>query len=271
MDTDAELDRLYRVPPEDFVAARDDAAARARAAADTDAAREIAAARRPTRAAWLANLLVDDARDEVEGLLALAPVLAHAQRSSTARPCGRCPRSATGWSGRWPAGPRPSAAPRGPVGPGVERDVRWVLESALADPDLADRVRSGRLERYERHSGFGPLGEAGSGAAGSTADADAPRGARSPQPDGAARAVTATGSSPGDGATPAGGRPSTAPRRSGSDARPNGVRRRSPMPRRPSRPPGWPPTTPAANATTPATAPTGPTGVATTRTAGWTS
>ncbi|MER5674981.1 hypothetical protein [Pseudonocardia alni] len=185
MDTDAELDRLYRVPPEDFVAARDDAAARARADADTDAAREIAAARRPTRAAWLANLLVDDARDEVEGLLALAPVLAHAQRSldgAALREVSAQRNRLVGALARRAAALGRAAGTR--VGSGVERDVRWVLESALADPDLADRVRSGRLERYERHSGFGPLGEADPEAAGSTADADAPRGAGSPQPDG---------------------------------------------------------------------------------------
>ncbi|WP_224402541.1 hypothetical protein [Pseudonocardia sp. ICBG1034] len=184
MDTDAELDRLYRVPPEDFVAARDDAAARARADADTDAAREIAAARRPTRAAWLANLLVDDARDEVEGLLALAPVLAHAQRSldgAALREVSAQRNRLVGALARRAAALGRAAGAR--VGPGVERDVRWVLESALADPDLADRVRSGRLERYERHSGFGPLGETGSAAAGLTPDADAPRGDRSPQPE----------------------------------------------------------------------------------------
>ena len=36
------------------------------------------------------------------------------------------------------------------------------------------------------------------------------------------------------GATPAGGRPSTAPRRSGSDARPNSTHGRSPRRRRPT-------------------------------------
>lgn len=185
MDTAAELDRLYRVPPEDFVAARDAAAARARADAGTDAAREIAAARRPTRAAWLVNLLVDGARAEVEGLLALAPVLAHAQLSldgAALREVSAQRNRLVGALARRAAALGRAAGAR--VDSGVERDVRWVLESALADPDLAERVRSGRLERPERHSGFGPLGEAGSGAAGSTADADAPRGARSPQPDG---------------------------------------------------------------------------------------
>lgn len=164
MDADAELDLLYRVPPEDFVAARAAAVARARAETDTDAARTIAAARRPTRAAWLANLLVDDARDEVEGLLALAPVLAHAQRSLDGAALRQVSAQRTrlvGALARRAAALGRAAGAR--VDPGLERDVRWILESALADPELADRVRSGRLERYERHSGFGPLAEPDSG------------------------------------------------------------------------------------------------------------
>ncbi|WP_226362399.1 hypothetical protein [Pseudonocardia sp. ICBG1142] len=164
MDADAELDLLYRVPPEDFVAARAAAVARARAEADTDSARAIAAARRPTRAAWLANLLVDDARDEVEGLLALAPVLADAQRSldgAALREVSAQRTRLVGALARRAAALGRAAGAR--VDPGLERDVRWVLESALADPELADRVRSGRLERYERHSGFGPLAEPDSG------------------------------------------------------------------------------------------------------------
>lgn len=164
MDAHAELDLLYRVPPEDFVAARAAAVARARAEADTDAARAIAAARRPTRAAWLANLLVDDARDEVEGLLALAPVLADAQRSldgAALREVSAQRTRLVGALARRAAALGRAAGAR--VDPGLERDVRWVLESALADPELADRVRSGRLERYERHSGFGPLAEPDSG------------------------------------------------------------------------------------------------------------
>lgn len=164
MDADAELDLLYRVPPEDFVAARAAAVARARAETDTDAARRIAAARRPTRAAWLANLLVDDARDEVEGLLALAPVLADAQRSLDGAALRQVSAQRTrlvGALARRAAALGRAAGTR--VDPGLERDVRWILESALADPELADRVRSGRLERYERHSGFGPLAEPDSG------------------------------------------------------------------------------------------------------------
>lgn len=164
MDADAELDLLYRVPPADFVAARAAAVARARAETDTDAARRIAAARRPTRAAWLANLLVDDARDEVEGLLALAPVLADAQRSLDGAALRQVSAQRTrlvGALARRAAALGRAAGAR--VDPGLERDVRWILESALADPELADRVRSGRLERYERHSSFGPLAEPDSG------------------------------------------------------------------------------------------------------------
>ncbi|MEJ8280096.1 hypothetical protein [Pseudonocardia spirodelae] len=193
MDTAAELDRLHRVPPEEFVAARDEAVARARAAGDRDAARALAAARRPTRAAWLANLLVHDARDEVEGLLALAPVLAEAQRSldgPALRQVSAQRNRLVGALARRAAGLGRAAGGR--VDSGLEREVRTVLESALADPELAGRVRSGRLERFERHSGFGPLGgDAGSGRA--------PDPGRRDPGDASVAAGTGRGSTDGDG------------------------------------------------------------------------
>ncbi|ANY09229.1 hypothetical protein [Pseudonocardia sp. HH130630-07] len=158
MDPAVEGARLYRLAPEDFVAARDEVVAAARAAGDPGAAREIAALKRPTRAAWLTNLLVAQAPDEVDGLLALAGPLEQAQRSLD----GPALREISGRRSRLLGGLARRAAGLGRdaghrVDAGLEREVRAVLESALADPALADRVRSGRLVRAERHSGFGPV------------------------------------------------------------------------------------------------------------------
>src|SRR5512142_3207595 len=50
-------DRLYALPPEQFVAARNEAVAAARKAGDRDTAEAVAALRKPTQAAWLVNLL----------------------------------------------------------------------------------------------------------------------------------------------------------------------------------------------------------------------
>ncbi|MBP2368121.1 hypothetical protein [Pseudonocardia parietis] len=159
MDADAVAEQLYRVPPGEFVAARDDAVTHARDAGDKAAARAIAALRRPTRAAWLTNLLVDAAPDEVEGLLALAGPLADAQRSldgSALRQVSAQRNKLVGALARRAARLGREAGQQ--VDSGLEREVRGVLESALADDDLAAQVRSGRLVRFERHSGFGTFG-----------------------------------------------------------------------------------------------------------------
>ncbi|MEV1290971.1 hypothetical protein [Pseudonocardia sp. NPDC049635] len=150
--------RLYRVPPEDFVAARDELVAEARAAGDRAAAREIAAFKRPTRAAWLTNLLAAEAPDEVAGLLDLAGPLAAAQQSLDGAALRRvsAQRSKLLGSLSRRAAQLGRAAGRR-IEPALERAVRVVLESALADDGLAARVRSGRVVRVERHSGFGPL------------------------------------------------------------------------------------------------------------------
>ncbi|BBG02337.1 MULTISPECIES: hypothetical protein [Pseudonocardia] len=150
--------RLHRIPPEDFVAARDALVAEARAAGDRASATEIAGFKRPTRAAWLANLLVAEAPDEVDGLLDLAAPLADAQQSLDGAALRRvsAQRNALVGSLARRAAQLGRATGRR-IEPALEREVRVVLESALADEELAARVRSGRLVRFERHSGFGPL------------------------------------------------------------------------------------------------------------------
>lgn len=166
-DPDAAAAELYRVPPEEFVAERDARVARAREAGDRAAATRIGALRRPTRAAWLTNLLVDRFPDEIEGLLALAGPLAEAQRSldgPALRTVSAQRTTLVGALARRAVGLGREAGQR--VDHALEREVRTVLESALADPGLAEQVRSGRLVRFERHSGFGPVPEGGTAGAG---------------------------------------------------------------------------------------------------------
>ena len=78
---DGVAEQLYGLHPDAFVPARDDAVAEARQAGDRDLARAIARLRRPTRAAWLANLLARERPEQLDGLLALAGDLASAQRT----------------------------------------------------------------------------------------------------------------------------------------------------------------------------------------------
>jgi hypothetical protein len=150
------------VRPDEFVPERDEAVAKAREAGQRDLARAIGKLRRPTRAAWLANLLARERPDQLEGLLGLAAGLADAQRTLD----GSALRALSSQRHRLVAAVaaeagRLAAARHEPVGDGLLRDVQGILEAALADPEIADEVRSGRLTRTVSYSGFGPAAEPG--------------------------------------------------------------------------------------------------------------
>ncbi|QGN34678.1 hypothetical protein [Microlunatus sp. Gsoil 973] len=157
MDLDAVARELYDGSPEDFVAIRKARAAEARAAGDRDLAKEITALRRPTRSAWVVNLLSFQATDEVGALLDLGTALAEAQQrlsGNDLRQLSRQRNSAISAlvkrGGRLAEsrGHRPSEA--------TLREVTDTLQAALSDPEVADLVRNGRLTQPQSYGGFGP-------------------------------------------------------------------------------------------------------------------
>ena len=160
MDTtalDTVADELYAVPPDEFVGARDAAVAAARERGDRDLAKAIGRLRRPTKAAWLANLLARHRSAQLEGLLSLAAGLADAQRTldgtalrqlsskrhqlvaAMAREAGRLAQEAGD-----------------PAAESVLRELQGILDAAMARPEIAEQVRSGRLTRTLSYTGFGP-------------------------------------------------------------------------------------------------------------------
>src|SRR5215217_7480505 len=80
--TGCELDdivrELYVLPPTDFVAARNDLVRQARAAGSREIAERLQQLRRPTRSAWLVNLLASDSA-AMQRLSALGRQLRDAQ------------------------------------------------------------------------------------------------------------------------------------------------------------------------------------------------
>src|ERR687897_2645996 len=75
----AEIAReLYVLPPTDFVAARNELVRQARAAGSRDVAEQLQQLRRPTRSAWLVNLLASDSA-AMQRLSALGRELRDAQ------------------------------------------------------------------------------------------------------------------------------------------------------------------------------------------------
>jgi hypothetical protein len=163
-DFDTIADDLYALPPDAFVPARDDRVAAAKDAGDRDLARAVARLRRPTRAAWLANLLARHRTEQIDGLVALARGLAQAQQQLD----GDTLRALSGQRHRVVAAMardagRLAARQGEPVNDALLREVAGILDAALADPAVAEEVRAGRLTKTVRYSGFGPaagLGEA---------------------------------------------------------------------------------------------------------------
>jgi hypothetical protein len=79
-DLDTVANELYGLPREEFTAARNAAAKEARKQGDRELAERILDLRRPSTAAWLANLLAREHPDEVRALVELGDGLRAAQQ-----------------------------------------------------------------------------------------------------------------------------------------------------------------------------------------------
>jgi hypothetical protein len=157
-DPEAATDELYAGAPAEFVARRDDLARQARGAGERELATRIKALRRPSVGAWYLNTAARSGLTSLRELLHLGEELREAQSSGNF------------------AGLRDLAARRGPLVARVINDltahlaqlgttttatgldeVRTTLASALADPEVAEQLIRGRLDRPHVYSGFGEL------------------------------------------------------------------------------------------------------------------
>ena len=80
MDLDQAADELYAVSPDDFMARRTALVGEARAAGDRALAKQIGQLRKPTRSAWLVNLLAREEGSRITELLELGAALQRAQQ-----------------------------------------------------------------------------------------------------------------------------------------------------------------------------------------------
>src|SRR5262249_25608804 len=146
---------LYMLPPEQFVAARDEAVKQAKATGNRRLAAEIGKLRRPTVAAWVVNQLAHQRPEMVGEPLALGEALRSAQRNPRGDQLGELSQQRRAMV---------SALAREAVGLArreYRRDnlpvaeIEATLMAALADPDVAATVRSGRLIKTVEYTGFG--------------------------------------------------------------------------------------------------------------------
>ena len=156
--TDTIARRLYEEPPEGFVAARAAAVEEARKAGDRETAKRLAALKKPTVAAWVVNLLALKRPDLIGELVDLAAALSAAQRDLHGDQMRELTLQRRQFVSALVAAARKLAVGAGapatklPLG-----EVEATLTAALAEPEVAEQVRSGRLIRAASYAGFGEV------------------------------------------------------------------------------------------------------------------
>ena len=151
---------LYEAHPDGFVAGRAAAIADAKQAGDKETARRLAALRKPTVAAWLVNLLALRRPELIDELVELSTALRQAQRGlhgeqlrelSTQR--RQVVSALVNAAQRLAIEEDPALrSAKLPMG-----EVEATLTAALAEPEIAGQVRTGRLVRAATYAGFGEV------------------------------------------------------------------------------------------------------------------
>jgi hypothetical protein len=147
---------LYVLPPAEFVTARNELVRQARAAGSREVAERLRQLRRPTRSAWLVNLLASDSR-AMQRLSALGRELRDAQTGLVRTDLRNLAEQRRQLIADLLDRTKAHAAEAGVrLTPTVLSEVEATLQAALVDLAGALTIRNGRLVRPLSHSGFGP-------------------------------------------------------------------------------------------------------------------
>jgi hypothetical protein len=170
-------DELFGLPPEEFVAARDELARRLRREGHAEAAKWVKGLRRPSLSAWAVNQLARGQGRGLEGLLAAGERLRAAHQAALAGEGAAELRAAAKAEREAVAGlVRDAMALLGEAGHATTdatRDrVAATLHAAAASPEAADLVRNGRLTADLDPSGFDTAPTAASAKAAVAAEKD---------------------------------------------------------------------------------------------------
>jgi DNA repair exonuclease SbcCD ATPase subunit len=156
---------LYRLPPGEFVAGRDQLARQLRAAGDRDAARRVAALRRPSISAWAANQVARAAPHAMAELLEVGAALAEAQQDALAGQPGAARRLRTSSAQLRAAISRLTQraetllarAGHAATDATLDRLAATLRAAATADEATRAALAEGRLPGDLDPAGFGPL------------------------------------------------------------------------------------------------------------------
>jgi hypothetical protein len=157
VDLETAADELYALSPDEFIERRQQLVAEARQAGDRTLATQIGKLRRPTRSAWLINLLARQEADDVSALLELGAALQDAQQ----RMAGDELRQLSAQRRKTVDALARRAVELGrdhgySAPDGAIQEISQTLQTALGDPEIAELVRGGRLNQAVTYGGFGP-------------------------------------------------------------------------------------------------------------------
>jgi hypothetical protein len=145
---DAEAERLYGLPLDEFTTARDERARELRRDGQKEKAAEVAALRKPVVAAWVVNMLARDERADVRELVRAAEAI----RTGKARADAAAFREALD---RLTAAARRLLEAEGRSADATLQQVARTLRAAAAsEPDL---LTAGTLTQPVEASGFGAM------------------------------------------------------------------------------------------------------------------
>jgi hypothetical protein len=157
MDLDEAAAQLYAGTPDDFMTRRTALAAEAKASGDKLLAKQITGLRKPTRSAWLVNLVARAEPGRVAELRELGGALQQAQQQMAGdelRELSRQRRTLIDSLARRAA---ELGAEQGYDPPdSAVQEVSQTLQAALGDPAVAEVVQAGRLHQAVTYGGFGP-------------------------------------------------------------------------------------------------------------------
>lgn len=157
-DLTARISHLYAGDPGAFVTGRTALAKEAKVAGETEVARAIGKLRKPTRGAWLVNLLAAAHGDELAGLLDLAAALREAHATLDADQL----RSLSTERNRILAVLANLAVAEGAqrgyqATAAVRQEVVQTLQAGMTDAEIGAAVGAGILAQTAQPAGFGPL------------------------------------------------------------------------------------------------------------------
>lgn len=161
MQLEAEIDRLYGLPLDEFVAERGALAKRLRGE-DRAAADRVKALRKPTAGAWALNQAVRRRRSETEALIAAGERLRSAHATMVSGKGGREQLRDAMAEERSLAAvladcAETIASETGKSGPALRERVRTTVHAAALDDEVRDELSAGRLVREREAVGLGSL------------------------------------------------------------------------------------------------------------------